>query len=598
MEKGVNLPSPLAGEGPGVRGPRRQARVARRLTSPAPHPRLRRHLLPTRGEGALMRPALLPQFSPPSSPSSLLLAGPARADEADKGVLAEPHLAGPVLAVDERVGRRGRGRAVVRLHDQRHRAFRPRRAVAEDRQGQADLEPARAAQPAARGRSADDRAYAGASPPPALRTPPPPDAGPPQPILPELPLKVIVKEFAIDGTCRSASRSSASRRASTIDGRATLGPPSEGLDLSLDARSGSTRAANSRRCSAYVPQTDKLTVSIEFRGAGGRHLRPSRQPPGPAAGEVQPSRGPARSTISTPNSTSRPARTCGRKGDVAVARQGAGRQADPRPQLPARRHDAADPPAGVRRRDDAQGRRPVQRRFQHRRRPACISSPPTPGSTSRAGRSADDTLDIRIHAGAIPGSTEIGKLDLNATIAGPASAPDDRRRLRRRRHPRGGGLARARLGDLPRASERRADRRGDANRVRRPGSRQRPRAGRSGAGPGGRPRFHADRARLGGGGRSGDVRHARSRRAEVRGAIFGPARVPQRCTAGCISPRATSAASPDLRAASSRAKRASRPISTARPATASCSATIDAHATKLVTSYPILDKATRGRTRR
>ncbi len=38
-------------------------------------------------------------------------------------------------------------------------------------------------------------------------------------------------------------------------------------------------------------------------------------------------------------------------------------------------------------------------------------------------RSADDRLDLKVHAGAIPGSTAIGKLDLNATVTGPAAAP-------------------------------------------------------------------------------------------------------------------------------------------------------------------------------
>ena len=39
------------------------------------------------------------------------------------------------------------------------------------------------------------------------------------------------------------------------------------------------------------------------------------------------------------------------------------------------------------------------------------------------GRSADSALGIKIHAGAIPGATQIGKLDLNASIAGPALSP-------------------------------------------------------------------------------------------------------------------------------------------------------------------------------
>ena len=36
---------------------------------------------------------------------------------------------------------------------------------------------------------------------------------------------------------------------------------------------------------------------------------------------------------------------------------------------------------------------------------------------------ADNTLNIKIHAGAIPGATGIGKLDLNTTIAGPITGP-------------------------------------------------------------------------------------------------------------------------------------------------------------------------------
>ena len=39
------------------------------------------------------------------------------------------------------------------------------------------------------------------------------------------------------------------------------------------------------------------------------------------------------------------------------------------------------------------------------------------------GRSADNIVGVTIHAGAIPGATEIGKLDLNASIAGPALSP-------------------------------------------------------------------------------------------------------------------------------------------------------------------------------
>ena len=39
------------------------------------------------------------------------------------------------------------------------------------------------------------------------------------------------------------------------------------------------------------------------------------------------------------------------------------------------------------------------------------------------GRSADDVVGLKIHAGAIPGATQIGKLDLDASIVGPVLSP-------------------------------------------------------------------------------------------------------------------------------------------------------------------------------
>ncbi len=142
-------------------------------------------------------------------------------------------------------------------------------------------------------------------------TPPPAEAGPPQPILPELPLKVIVKQFAIDELALGEPVVGVAARLA-LTGKATLGPPSEGLDLSVNARRLDA-GGELKAILAYVPQTDKLDGQRELRGAGGRNFRPSRQPSRAAAGEVQPSRAPARSTISTPSSTSRPAPTSGRE---------------------------------------------------------------------------------------------------------------------------------------------------------------------------------------------------------------------------------------------------------------------------------------------
>ena len=89
---------------------------------------------------------------------------------------------------------------------------------------------------------------------------------------------MIVKQFAIQELSLGEPVVGVAARLA-IEGRATLGPPSEGLDLALNAKrldaGGELKALLS-----YVPDTDKLTVSIEFRRARGRHIRPSRQSPG------------------------------------------------------------------------------------------------------------------------------------------------------------------------------------------------------------------------------------------------------------------------------------------------------------------------------
>ena len=47
------------------------------------------------------------------------------------------------------------------------------------------------------------------------------------------------------------------------------------------------------------------------------------------------------------------------------------------------------------------------------------------------GRSADDTVGLKIHAGAIPGATQIGKLDHNVSIVGSALVPSPKARSMR-----------------------------------------------------------------------------------------------------------------------------------------------------------------------
>ncbi len=71
------------------------------------------------GVRALMRRALPALARPPRAAARPCRPGARRRFR--QGRARQPHLARPLLAVDERVDRRGRGRAVVRLHDQRHR---------------------------------------------------------------------------------------------------------------------------------------------------------------------------------------------------------------------------------------------------------------------------------------------------------------------------------------------------------------------------------------------------------------------------------------------------------------------------------------------
>ena len=93
---------------------------------------------------------------------------------------------------------------------------------------------------------------------------------------------------------RSASRSSAWRRAFRSTARRRSGPPSEGLDLTLSAKRLDA-PGEFKALMTYVPATDKLTVAVNSEEPAGGHLRPSRQPARPAAGPARPQRrGPAR----------------------------------------------------------------------------------------------------------------------------------------------------------------------------------------------------------------------------------------------------------------------------------------------------------------
>ena len=204
-----------------------------------------------------------------------------------------------------------------------------------------------------------------------------------------------------------------------IDGKATLGPPSEGLDLSLTSKRldapGEFKAAMT-----YVPATDKLSVAVNSdEPAGGVFAHwPSSWP---ATGEARLQRRRRARQFRRQTRFRRRAGCLGagrRRGPAPKRRT----ETHARPQLPARR----DAPSIV---------RPVFAGETTLKGDLFFdddSTIATPGlhlvsADARldivGGRSADDVVGLKIHAGAIPGATQIGKLDLNASIVGPVLSP-------------------------------------------------------------------------------------------------------------------------------------------------------------------------------
>ena len=141
---------------------------------------------------------------------------------------------------------------------------------------------------------------------------PPPDTGAQQPILPELPVKVLIKQFGVQELSLGEPVVGVAARLN-ISGKATLGPPSEGLDLTLTAQ----------RLDAPGDFKTLLDLHSRDRQADAhRKLRPSPlavflpiSPISPACRRSSsPSMARAPWTISPRSSTSTQARTCGRTG--------------------------------------------------------------------------------------------------------------------------------------------------------------------------------------------------------------------------------------------------------------------------------------------
>ncbi len=249
---------------------------------------------------------------------------------------------------------------------------------------------------------------------------PPPDTGAQQPILPELPVKVLIKQFGVQELSLGEPVVGVAARLN-ISGKATLGPPSEGLDLTLTAQRLDA-PGDFKTLLAYIPATDRLTLNVNSSEPAGGIFAHLANLPG-----LPPVKLAFNGAGALDNFTAKLDFNAGAdvwaNGQVIVARQGAGRRLTL--DLDSRLEGLAP---GV-----------VQSVFAgHTTLKGDVqfnddSSIALPGGlhlVSAAARldfegerSANGLLDFKVHAGAIPGSTTVGKLDLNASINGPLASP-------------------------------------------------------------------------------------------------------------------------------------------------------------------------------
>jgi translocation and assembly module TamB len=249
---------------------------------------------------------------------------------------------------------------------------------------------------------------------------PPPDTGAQQAILPELPVKVLIKQFGVQELSLGEPVVGVAARLN-ISGKATLGPPSEGLDLTLTAQRLDA-PGDFKTLLTYIPATDRLTLNLNSSEPAGGIFAHLANLPG-----LPPVRLAFNGAGALDNFTAKLDFNAGAdvwaNGQVIVARQGAARGLTL--DLDSRLEDLAP---GV-----------VQPVFAgHTTLKGDVqfnddSSIALPGGlhlVSAAARldfegerSANGLLDFKVHAGAIPGSTTVGKLDLNASITGPLASP-------------------------------------------------------------------------------------------------------------------------------------------------------------------------------
>ncbi len=249
---------------------------------------------------------------------------------------------------------------------------------------------------------------------------PPPETGAHQPILPELPLKVVIKQFGVQELSLGEPVVGVAARLG-ISGKATLGPPSEGLDLTLTAQRLDA-PGDFKAQLAYIPATDKLTLNINSSEPAGGIFAHLANLPG-----LPPVKLAFNGAGALDNFTAKLDFNAGAdvwaNGQVIVARQGAARRLtlDLDSRLEGLAPGVVQPVFA--------GRTTLKGDVQFND-DSSIALPGGLHLVSAAARldfegerSANGLLDFKVHAGAIPGSTTVGKLDLNASITGPLASP-------------------------------------------------------------------------------------------------------------------------------------------------------------------------------
>jgi translocation and assembly module TamB len=231
---------------------------------------------------------------------------------------------------------------------------------------------------------------------------------------------VIIKQFGVQELVLGEPVVGVAARLN-IAGKATLGPPSEGLDLTLTAQRLDA-AGDFKALLSYVPATDRLTLNVNSAEPAGGIFAHLANLPG-----LPPVKLAFNGAGALDNFTAKLDFNAGAdvwaNGQVIVARRGAGRRLtlDLNSRLEGLAPGVVQPVFA--------GQTTLKGDVQFND----DSSIALPGGLHlvsaaarldfEGGKSANGLLDLRVHAGAIPGSPTIGKLDLNASINGPLSSP-------------------------------------------------------------------------------------------------------------------------------------------------------------------------------